>query len=142
MSALRFKKSIIFAVYFKRIMQFVLIISLLICHFLADYCLTTPQMIKAKASGKKLQHIFLHSFVHSILMSLVFVAFSRPLKIVFLLFAFEFCTHFIIDYLKGLVGRLYPAFADNRQKQFWVLYGLDQLLHLLVIVAMVYIALE
>ena len=121
-------------------MQFVLLILLLVCHFLADYCLTTPQMIKAKASGKKLQHVFLHSCVHAILMGLAFVAFSIPLKTVLQLFAFEFFTHFIIDYLKGLVGRLFPAYADNRQKPFWVLYGLDQLRHLLVIVAMVYMA--
>ena len=122
-------------------MQFILLISLLFCHFLADYCLTTPQMIKAKASGKKIQHIFLHSCVHAVLMTLVFFAFCIPLKTILLLFTFELCSHFIIDYMKGLVGRMYPAFADNQQKPFWVLYGIDQLLHLLVIVAMVYIAL-
>ena len=123
-------------------MQFTLLISLLICHFLADYCLTTPQMIKAKASGKKLQHIFFHSCVHAVLMGLVFLAFSVSWKTVLLLSAFELCSHFVIDYLKGLSGRLFPALADNQQKPFWILYGLDQLLHLLVIVAMTYFALK
>ena len=122
-------------------MQFTLLISLFICHFLADYCLTTPQMIKAKASGKKLQHIFFHSCVHAILMSLVFFAFSISWKTVLLLFSFELCSHFVIDYIKGFAGRLFPTLADNQQKPFWILYGLDQLLHLLVIVAMVYFAL-
>ena len=88
-------------------MQFTLLISLLICHFLADYCLTTPQMIKAKASGKKLQHIFFHSCVHAVLMGLVFFAFSVSWKTVLLLSAFELCSHFVIDYLKGLSGRLF-----------------------------------
>ena len=123
-------------------MQFALLISLFICHFLADYCLTTPQMIKAKASGKKLQHIFFHSCVHAVLMGLVFFAFSVSWKTVLLLSAFELCSHFVIDYLKGLAGRLFPALADNQQKPFWILYGLDQLLHLLVIVAMTYFALK
>lgn len=118
-------------------MQFTLLISLFICHFLADYCLTTPQMIKAKASGKKLQHIFFHSCVHAILMSLVFFAFSISWKTVLLLFSFELCSHFVIDYIKGFAGRLFPTLADNQQKPFWILYGFDQLLHLLVIVAMV-----
>ena len=122
-------------------MQFALLISLFICHFLADYCLTTPQMIKAKASGKKLQHIFFHSCVHAILMGLVFLAFSVSWKSILLLFSFELCSHFVIDYMKGFVGRQFTSLADNQQKPFWILYGLDQLLHLLVIVAMVYFAL-
>ncbi len=122
-------------------MQFALLISLFICHFLADYCLTTPKMIKAKASGKGLYHILYHSCVHAILIGIVFVLFGFSLKICALLFLIEMISHFIIDYCKGLVGRVFPAFADNSQKAFWVLYGFDQLLHLLVIVAMIYIAL-
>ena len=122
-------------------MQFALLISLFICHFLADYCLTTPQMIKAKASGKKIQHILFHSCVHAVLMGLVFFAFSVSWKTVLLLFAFELCSHFVIDYMKGFAGRRFTSLADNQQKPFWILYGLDQLLHMLVIVAMVYFAL-
>lgn len=120
-------------------MLFALLISLLICHFLADYCLTTPAMIKAKATGEKLRYIFFHSGIHAVLMGIVLLAFDISLTIALLLFAFELCTHFIIDYLKGLAGRRIPAFADNRMKPFWALYGFDQLLHLLVIVAMVYV---
>ena len=97
-------------------------------------------MIQAKASGKELQHIVLHSGVHAALMSVVFLIFGISAKVVLLLFALEICSHFIIDYFKGLLGRLFPLLADNRHKQFWMLYGFDQLLHLLVIVAMVYLA--
>ena len=99
-------------------MIFALLISLLSCHFLADYCLTTPKMIQAKASGKELQHIVLHSGVHAALMSVVFLIFGISAKVVLLLFALEICSHFIIDYFKGLLGRLFPLLADNRHKQF------------------------
>lgn len=122
-------------------MQFTLLVSLIGCHFVADYCLTTPQMIKAKASGEKLQYLFLHSLVHALLMGIVFFVFGIAAKTALMLFALELCSHFVIDYLKGLAGRLSPACADNQQKPFWVLYGFDQTLHLLIIVAMVYIAL-
>ena len=117
---------------------FKLLISLLVCHFLADYCLTTPQMIAAKASGKKLQHVALHALVHAALMGAVLLAFC--VSCVVGLFALELVTHFVIDYGKGFLGRKFPAFADNTKKLFWMLYGLDQLLHLLVIVVIVYFA--
>ena len=118
--------------------MYALLISLLFCHFLADYCFTSPHMLEAKTTGKKLQYIVLHSLVHAALMSIVLLVFGIEIKTVLLLFSFELTTHFIIDYLKGLFGRLFPDYADNSQKSFWMLYGFDQLLHLLVIVAMVY----
>ncbi len=119
---------------------FLLLISLLICHFLADYCLTTPQMIEAKASGKHLQHIGLHAAVHATLMVVVLLAFCVSFVVVSALYALELISHFAIDYGKGFLGRKFPALGDNTKKPFWVLYGLDQLLHLLVIVAIVYSA--
>ena len=51
-------------------------------------------------------------------------------------------SHFAIDHEKVLAGRLHSDFAGNRQKSFWVLYGLDQLLCMLVIVAMVYLSIH
>lgn len=120
---------------------FPLLISLLVCHFLADYCLTTSQMIEAKATGKHLQHIVLHAAVHAVMMSVVLLAFGVNYTVVAALFAFELLTHFAIDYGKGLLGRKFMALGDNTKKPFWVLYGFDQLLHLMVVVAMVYFAL-
>lgn len=114
-----------------------LLISLLICHFLADYCLTTPQMIEAKTSGKHLLHIGLHAAVHATLMAVVLLAFCVSFVVVSALFAIELISHFVIDYGKGFLGRKFPILGDNTKKPFWVLYGLDQLLHLLVIVAIV-----
>lgn len=119
---------------------FSLLISLLACHFLADYCLTTPQMIEAKASGKHLQHIVFHAAIHAVLMGTVLLILGTPLALAAAMTALELVTHFAIDYGKGLLGRKFHTCGDNTNKAFWVLYGFDQLLHLLVIVAIVYFA--
>lgn len=121
-------------------MPYLLLILLIVCHFVADYCLPTRQMLAAKASGKRVQYIVLHAGVHAVLMSGVLIAFGTGLRLVALLFAIELVSHFIIDYAKGLMGRCFPACADVQKKAFWVVYGLDQLSHLLVIVAMVWLA--
>lgn len=49
----------------------------------------------------------------------------------------ELVTHFVIDYAKGWVGRKIPHCAETAYKAYWVLYGFDQMLHLLVIVVIV-----
>ena len=123
-------------------MPFTLFILLIVCHFVADYCLTTPQMLAAKSSGKHMHHIVLHAGVHAVLMGIVFLIYGIELQLVAILFAIELVSHFTIDYLKGLAGRRFPACADMKKKAFWVVYGLDQLLHLLVIVAMMWLAMK
>ena len=38
-----------------------LLIGLLVCHYLADFCLTLPVMIQAKADGRRLWPIMMQS---------------------------------------------------------------------------------
>ncbi len=44
-------------------MMLLLLISLLVCHYLADFCLTTPAMIRAKADGRNPWPILLHAAI-------------------------------------------------------------------------------
>lgn len=37
-------------------------------HYLADFCLAAPVMVRAKADGKELWAIVLHSAIHAVLM--------------------------------------------------------------------------
>lgn len=37
-----------------------LLIALLICHYLADFCLTWPALIRSKADGRNVWPILLH----------------------------------------------------------------------------------
>lgn len=111
-----------------------LLISLLVCHYLADFCLTTPKMIRAKADGRDLWPIMLHAAIHAGLMAICLLLWSISWKAVLLAIAVEWITHFLIDLAKARLSIRFLILTDQQQKPYWMLYGLDQLLHQLVIV--------
>ena len=115
-----------------------LLIALLICHYLADFCLTWPALIRSKADGRNVWPILLHAAVHAVLMGGCLLVFGVNTEQLFLLMSLELVTHFIIDVGKAAVSVKLPLLADIKQKPYWVLFGLDQLLHQLVVVAIWY----
>lgn len=115
-----------------------MLIVLLICHFLADFCLTTPKMIRAKADGRNIWPILLHAGVHALLVGVCLLAFGVSWRLMLLLMLAELVTHFLIDTGKGRITARFPKLADMQQKPYWILYGFDQLLHLFVIVGIWY----
>ena len=116
----------------------VLLISLLFCHYLADFCLTTPAMIRAKADGRNPWPIILHAAIHASLMAIFLLLWATSWKAVLLAMVVEWGTHFLIDWTKARLSARFPRLADQQQKPYWMLYGLDQLLHQLVIVGIWY----
>ncbi|MBR5654016.1 MAG: DUF3307 domain-containing protein [Prevotella sp.] len=112
----------------------VLFIVLLVCHYLADFCLTSPVMIRAKADGRNVWPILLHASVHAFLIGLCLLLWGISWKLVLLMMLAELVTHFLIDTGKGRLTARYPTLADQQRKPYWMLYGFDQFLHLLVIV--------
>ena len=112
----------------------VLLIFLLVCHYLADFCLTSPAMIRAKADGRNIWPILLHASVHAFLIGLCLLLWGISWKLVLLMMLAELVTHFLIDTGKGRLTARYPTLADQQRKPYWMLYGFDQFLHLLVIV--------
>ena len=119
-------------------MQTQILIGLFICHFLADYThLSTAWMLNAKRLGKPLYPIFTHAFIHAslmlVLLALVF-GFSG-LKLA-ALFGFQLITHFLIDVWKGRMNGWFPALQSPANKWHWIVFGFDQLLHALIIIAM------
>lgn len=115
-----------------------LLIFLLVCHYLADFCLTTPKMIRAKADGRNPWPIMLHAVIHAGLMAICLLLWATSWRFVLLAIAVEWGTHFLIDWTKARLSARLPILADNRQKPYWMLYGLDQLLHQMVIVGVWY----
>ena len=111
-----------------------LLIALLVCHYLADFCLTFPIMIRAKADGRHLWPIMLHAFVHTLLVGLCLLIWGVTWNMLLLLMALELISHFLIDTCKARLSARFPYLADLRNKLYWMLYGFDQLLHLLVLV--------
>ena len=115
-----------------------LLISLLVCHYLADFCLTTPKMIRAKADGRTPWPIMLHAAIHAGLMTICLLLWAISWKAVLLAMAVEWITHFLIDWTKARLSIRFLILTDQQQKPYWMLYGLDQLLHQLVIVGIWY----
>ena len=111
-----------------------MLVSLLICHYLADFCFTSPVMIRAKADGRNPWPILLHASVHALLIGLCLLIWGIEWKLMLLLMLVELISHFLIDTGKGRLTSYFPILADQQKKPYWMLYGLDQLLHLLIIV--------
>ena len=112
-----------------------LLIYLLVCHYLADYVLTTTRMIEAKSDGRQLAPILQHASVHALLMTGVVLLMNVGGLIALMVFLFEATTHFAIDTAKGRLTAAFPTLANSNRKPYWMLYGLDQMLHLMVVVA-------
>ena len=119
-------------------MQTTILVGLFICHFLADYThLSTAWMLNAKRLGKPLYPIFTHAFIHAslmlVLLALVFGFSGFKLAA---LFGFQLVTHFLIDIWKGRMNGWFPILQSPANKWHWIVFGFDQLLHALVIIAM------
>lgn len=113
-----------------------LLFLLMLCHWLADFTyLSTPWMLRAKATGKPLFPIFIHACVHGTLMCIVLLFFA-PIKTVLILTAFQIGTHFCIDVLKGKLNVWFPSLADAKNAYHWWVFGLDQMAHQSVIILM------
>lgn len=115
-----------------------LLVALLVCHYLADFCLTMPVMIRAKADGHNIWPILLHASVHAFLIGLCLLIWGLAWDLLLLLMSVELISHFLIDMGKGRLSAYYPELVDQQKKLYWMLYGFDQLLHLLVIVLLWY----
>lgn len=117
----------------------ILTLALFACHWLGDYThLTTSWMLKAKRIGKPFHPILCHAGVHAILMSFMLFFFGVDLPMVVSLFCVQLFSHFAIDVWKGKMNVWFPALQSPTNQWHWCLFGLDQLLHLSVIIFMVY----
>lgn len=117
---------------------FVLVlIGLELKHFLADYVLQSRLMMTGKGSLTA-PGGYLHAGVH-VLGSLAVLALAGIAPVLLLmLLAAEFVIHYGLDYAKVGYGR--GVHAADRPKRFWILHGLDQLLHQLTYAGMLYFA--
>lgn len=117
-----------------------ILIGLFICHFLGDYThLSTAWMLNAKRFGKPLLPILAHALVHAFLMMLflgIFILNSNKGHLLLTLFVFQLITHFAIDVWKGRMNGWFPALQSPANKWHWIVFGFDQLLHAIVIIAM------
>jgi len=122
----------------------VLVLALLILfqikHFIADYPLQTPAMIRGKGILFNPQGI-LHSLHHSALTLAALGVFSivHPITLsaAVIIAVAEFFIHYLIDYAKMQVGK--NLSTDN--PKFWWAIGFDQMLHHLTYIGFAWIVL-
>lgn len=110
---------------------------LLVKHALADFILQTDRIFREKghygAPGG-----LLHAFIHILLTAPVFWLFpGQGLALAASLLAGEFVVHYHIDWLKAQIVRRENWTTKNTQ--FWWALGIDQLLHGLTYVAILWI---
>ena len=120
---------------------------LCVCHFLADYCkpFVKSDMLSAKRIGSPLEPIWVHAMMHFYLMVIAIGGFmfvynptnmdatGRAMVALFL----QMLSHFGIDVLKGKMNVWFPKVSNPANPSHWVIFGLDQLLHHIVILVMV-----
>lgn len=117
----------------------ILLIVLLAAHYLGDFThLLTPRMLEAKATGRSLSWIGVHAGVHTLLLGAAVALIARPPGALLLLAAIlQFVTHFVIDTGRARICVRFPSCATTDSDAYWYLLGLDQLLHAIVLVAIV-----
>lgn len=116
---------------------FLLLLGLEIKHFVADYLLQTPLMLRGKGNVRAVGG-YAHAGVHAVASALVLLLARVPLAPLCGLIFAEFCIHYALDFWKMQYGR--NVQASTQPKLFWALHGLDQLFHQLTYAAMIFFA--
>lgn len=129
-------------------MNTTLFIILLFCHWAADYThLSMPFMLQAKRTGKPLGPIFLHAAVHGLLMLYAYAIYDlftpaatnlldsvHSLYVMSMIFPIQTFSHFAIDVWKGRMNVWFPSLTNPANVFHWWVFGLDQMLHILILV--------
>ena len=114
-----------------------LLILFLIKHFLCDFPLQTRYQYSNKGI---LCHPggLLHAFITIVGSAIVLLLWGLTnLPIIGILLLFEFIVHYLTDWAKVNINDYY-GWKPNTSDYFWWLLGLDQLIHMLTYVVMIY----
>lgn len=95
-------------------------------HFIADYMLQWPSMIKDKCHLDR-PGGYVHSGIHVIGTLAVLLLAAVPFSLVWKILLGEFIIHFVTDYAKAVYGT--TRRSDMSSGSFWMVHGLDQLIH-------------
>ncbi|WP_187429188.1 hypothetical protein ROLI_028430 [Roseobacter fucihabitans] len=113
----------------------ILLCLLQIKHMLADYFLQTSFMLEGRARYRHMGRL-LHAGIHALGSVMAFLLLGTPVVFILLVVVLEGVVHFHIDWCKGrftYVRQLTPNDAA-----FWRASGVDQALHQLTYVAMLW----
>ena len=104
------------------------IILIFVTHFLADFVFQTHEMSlkKSKSILWLSYHVAVYSVVTTIIWS-IFFGVGRDVSLIPAIFGLTFVSHWVTDYFTSKwTSRLW---AEERVHDFFVVIGLDQLIH-------------
>lgn len=116
--------------------------AFIIKHFIVDFCLQTEYQWKNKGIFGHPGGI-LHSGLHAVTtfnivaIALYFTKVEYRIMFAVIVGVIDFIIHYFVDYAKVNINHHYGWKADN-SNAFWVLLGLDQTLHLLTYVLIIW----
>jgi hypothetical protein len=115
---------------------FILLVVFQVKHFLADFVFQNVYMLqKSRAGWEFVLPLSIHSGVHAI-MTLAIVVWWNPS--LWWLSLLDFVVHFTTDRIKA-GPRYFGRFHDITKKGFWVTFGLDQMIHHLTHLAIIWV---
>lgn len=104
-------------------------------HFIADYLMQFDYMLREKGIYGATGGVH-HSLVHASWTFLILVFFCNDANLIIGLAALDFVLHYHVDWAKQQLNRgLTPA-----DRKFWIWMGLDQALHYLTYIGIIYVA--
>ena len=118
---------------------FILLVGFQLKHFIADYLLQPSWMVHGKGSIAALGG-YLHAGIHAVASAVVLLLVATPLWLVAVLCLVEFVIHYLLDFAK--IHYSHGVDEQREPARFWGLFGLDQLLHQLTYVVMIFFALR
>jgi hypothetical protein len=114
----------------------IIFLALQIKHFVVDFPLQTKYQWSNKGAYGHPGGV-LHAALHAVGTYLCVVFFTKP-EIALGLALIDCIVHYHIDWAKMNINK-WKGWAPTTHPQFWVLLGLDQLLHQLTYIAIVFV---
>ncbi len=107
-------------------------------HFLGDFVLQTAWQVRTKGIYGHVGGL-VHSGIHILgtIPILIYLDVSAGAAAIILIG--EFAVHYHMDWLKANIDRVYQW--GTQSQRYWILFGVDQLVHQLTYLAIVYVTL-
>jgi hypothetical protein len=105
-------------------------------HFACDFALQTERQIKAKGIYGQLAGME-HSGLHAVASLPALLLLTRSPAAIVLVMACEFLIHYHVDWSKARIDKS-QGFSDT-STAYWIVFGLDQLIHQMTYLTIVFV---
>jgi len=115
------------------------LLALQIKHFLCDFVLQTEFQVRTKGIYGHLGGV-LHSGLHILGTIPALMILGAPVTVIAIVLAVEFAIHYHTDWTKVQIDQ--RCHWETTDQRYWILFGLDQLVHQLTYLGIVYVLLS